>query len=257
MKNIVYSVFILITMIFISCEELESIFGDDMDKLSEEEVVEGLKTALEVGTDTAVTVTSQVNGYYQDEVIKILLPEEAEIIQDYAQQLGLQSTLEDFILSMNRAAEDAAGEAGPIFRNAVTDLTISDGWDILNGINPASEDNNSAFDSTAATNYLTSTTSQNLYNAFQPKIQTSLNKDLISEYSTNEIWSTITTTYNAYAIIAGLEEVNTELDVYVTEEGLDGLFYKVGVEEKAIRRNPSEWGQTKAGDILVKVFGND
>lgn len=257
MRNVIYSVFILISMTFISCEELESIFGEDMDKLSEEEVVEGLKTALKVGTDTAVTVTSRVNGYYQDEVIKILFPEDAEIIQEYAQQLGLENTIEDFILSMNRAAEDASGEAGPIFRNAITDLTISDGWDILNGKNPAGEASNSVFDSTAATNYLISTTYQNLYNAFQPKIKTSLDKDLIGDYSTNEIWSSLTTTYNAYASIAGLREVNTELDNYVTEEGLDGLFYKVGMEEKAIRKNPSDWAQTTVGDILEKVFGND
>ncbi|MFO8235550.1 MAG: DUF4197 domain-containing protein [Bacteroidales bacterium] len=257
MKKVLYTTIILVSLSFIACKELEFIFSEETSKLTEAEVVVGLKTALQVGTDTAVTVTSQDDGYYKDKVIKILLPEEAEIIEDYAQQLGLESTLDNFILSMNRAAEDAASEAGPILHDAITDLSISDGWDILNGTNPATSESTSNFDSTAATNYLISTTNQDLYNAFQPKIKTSLDKNLIEGYSTNEIWNTLTSTYNIYALGAGLEQVNTELDVYVTEEGLDGLFHKVSVEEKVIRKDPAAWAQTRVGNILEKVFGDN
>ena len=208
-----------------------------------------------MGADTSVTVTSQLDGYYKDEVIKIFLPEEALVIQEYASYLGLTTEVENFIKSMNRAAEDAADKASPIFTNAITSLTISDGWDILNGINPAETKKSTEFDSTAATNFLISTTYQSLYDAFQPDIQSSLDKDLISNVSTNELWLAITSAYNEAAFLLGEDQVNTDLDAYVTEKALDGLFYKVGEEEKEIRRDPLKWAETTVGDILNKVFG--
>ena len=256
MKLLKYLLIVVILGSAYSCDELDEIFGETNDKLSEEEVVEGLKTALQVGTDTSVTVTSQLNGYYKDKVIKILLPEEAQVIQQYAEDIGLSSEVDDFIKSMNRSAEDAADKAKPIFTNAITSLSISDGWEILNGSNPAAKGSSSTFDSTAATNYLKSTTYTSLFDAFQPDIQNSLDKDLIGSSSTNEIWNTITTTYNAWAMINGTDQVNTDLDEYVTEEALNGLFYKVAQEEKEIRRDPMDWINTTVGDILNKVFGS-
>ncbi|MGM0497392.1 MAG: DUF4197 domain-containing protein [Bacteroidota bacterium] len=254
MKYLKYFLIVFLLATSYSCEELEDIFGEDSNGLSEKEVVEGLKTALQVGADTSVAVTSEVNGYYKDEVIKILMPEEAKVIQQWAEDYGFSSEVEKFLKSMNRAAEDAAEEASPIFSDAITSLSISDGWDILNGTNPEDSTTISEFDSTAATLYLVSTTQTSLFDAFQPKIENSLDKDLVGSTSTNEIWTTLTTNYNAVAYLYGGDQVNTDLDEYVTEEALDGLFYKVGKEETEIRRDPSQWIDTQVGDILKKVF---
>jgi len=257
MRLIKYLLMISMLASIYSCEELEDFLGDNADGLTESEVVEGLKTALQVGTDTSVTVTSELNGYYKDEVIKILLPEEAQVIQKYAEDVGLSSEVDKFIKSMNRSAEDAADKAKPIFTNAITSMSVSDGWEILNGTNPENNTQSSEFDSTAATGYLNSTTYNSLYDAFQPDIQNSLDKDLVGSASTNEIWETITTSYNAWALIEGKDQVDTDLDKYVTEKALDGLFYKVGQEEREIRRDPGKWIETKVGDILNKVFGDN
>ena len=254
MKFIKYLLIVTLLASLYSCEELEDIFGKDSTGLSEKEVVQGLKTALQVGADTSVAVTSAEDGYYKDEVIKILLPEEAQVIKQYAEDLGLSAEVDKFIESMNRAAENAASEASPIFSDAITSLSISDGWDILNGKNPASSNTESEFDSSAATQYLVSTTYTSLDSAFQPKIEKSLDKDLVGSSSTNEIWEDITTTYNAVAYLYGGDEINTDLDEYVTEKALDGLFHKVGKEEIKIRRDPLQWIDTQVGDILKKVF---
>jgi hypothetical protein len=253
MRIIKYLLIISLLASIYSCEELDDFLGENSDGLSESEVVEGLKTALQVGTDTSVAVTSVKNGYYKDEVIKILLPEEAQVIQEYADQFGLSSEVDKFIKSMNRAAEDAADTAKPIFTNAITSMSISDGWEILNGSNPENTDPSSEFDSTAATNYLISTTYSSLFDAFQPVIQNSLDKDLVGDVSTNEIWTSITNTFN----LLSEEEVNTDLDEHVTEKALDGLFHKVAQEEREIRRDPGKWIETKVGDILNKVFGDN
>ncbi len=259
MKNLTYILILITGLSFTACEELDSLFGEETDKLTEKEVIEGLKTALQVGTDTAVTVASQTNGYYKDETIKVLLPEEVREVEAYMRQLELGDEIDQFIKSMNRAAEDAADEASPIFQDAITNLTISQGWDILNGINPSENTSSkSSFDSTAATNYLRSTTYNSLFDAFQPDIQNSLDKKLVGNLSTNEIWYNITTYYNSVAeYTPGWETINTDLDEYVTEKGLDGLFHKVGEEEIAIRRDPRAWAQTTVGDIFEKVFGNN
>lgn len=252
---------VLIAFLTISCEEMDSLFNTEDDKLTEKEVVKGLKTALEVGSDTAVSVTSQINGYYKDEAIKIMLPPEADVIYDNKdnilfQSLGLDKLIEDAVLSINRSAEDAASEAAPILKDAIVSLSIAEGWDILNGINPAdTAAQQETFDSTAATGYLVSTTHEKLFNTFRPKINNSLEKELVGGISTKQLWNELTSTYNSVAEPAGMNTVDTELDVYVTEKALDGLFHKVGNEEKEIRKNPSRWAGTLVEDILTKVFG--
>lgn len=254
---------VLIAFLAVSCEEMDSLFNTKDNKLTEKEVVKGLKTALEVGSDTAVSVTSQINGYYKDEAIKIMLPPEADVIYENKdnilfQSLGLDKLIENAILSINRSAEDAASEASPILKDAIVSLSIAEGWDILNGINPAdTASQGAAFDSTAATSYLISATYDELFSTFKPKINNSLKKDLagIDGLSTKQIWNDLTSTYNSVAEPAGMKTVDTELDVYVTEKALDGLFLKVGKEEKEIRKNPSRWAGTLVEDILTKVFG--
>ncbi|MGM0532465.1 MAG: DUF4197 domain-containing protein [Bacteroidota bacterium] len=255
-------VLIIIAFLAASCEEMDSLFKEKDTGLSEEEVVKGLKTALEVGSDTAVAVTSERNGYYRDEAIKIMLPPEADIIYEHKddalfQSLGLDQLIDDAVLSINRSAEDAASEASPILRDAITSLSISGGRDILNGKNPAdSNAQQEAFDSTAAANYLKSTTYNDLFNAFKPRFDESLKKELVGGVSTKQIWNELTSTYNSVASVAGMETVDTELETYVTEKALDGLFLKVANEEKEIRKDPTQWAGTLVEDILKKVFSS-
>lgn len=245
-------VIISFLLFFTSCEETSDI-ADIISNipLTEEEVIEGLKEALSVGTDTAVTTVSQVNGYFLDELIKIYLPPEADIIVDNADNqllsvLGVDAFIEDMVLKLNRAAEDAAKDAAPIFIDAITEMTIQDAFAILNGAD------------TSATHYLREKTFIALQEAFQPKIAASLNKPIVAGISATETWTSFTTLYNEIANswpgqLAGLTPVNTELDAYVTTKGLHGLFVKVANEEQAIRTDPL----ARVTDILERVFGGN
>jgi len=247
-------IFVILVMLicFTSCEDT----GDIIDiientGLTEAQVIEGLKEALAIGTDTAVSIVSQVNGYYMDEVIKIYLPPEADIIVENVNNpilstLGVDAFIEDMVMKLNRAAEDAAKEATPIFINAITEMTIQDAFGILNGAD------------TSATHYLREKTFIALQEAFQPKIAVSLNKPIVAGISAAETWTTFTTSYNniansTFGQLAGLTPVNTELDAYVTTKGLQGLFVKVAEEEQAIRTDPL----ARVTDILEKVFGGN
>jgi hypothetical protein len=265
-------IFILVFsgILFTACAELVKIANEATSQttttsnpLSGNEVIEGLKTALLVGTDTSVSVTSRVNGFYKDEAIKILLPPEAQKIyanKDKAifKATGLDKKLEDAVLALNRAAEDASKEAAPIFKSAITGMSFSDGWAILKGKNPAATTQSTTFDSTAATGYLRSTTYNQLRDAYSPKVNASLDKKLVGNYSPNQIWNTLTSSYNTVAknSMGMIEPVaTTNLGTYVTEKALDGLFYKVAVEEKKIRKDPMKWAKTAVGNILQRVFG--
>ncbi|MDO9511905.1 MAG: DUF4197 domain-containing protein [Bacteroidales bacterium] len=214
--------------------------------LTEAEVVQGLKSALIVGSDTAVQNCSRLNGFYSDQLIKILLPEDAKIlVENIALIPGGSQMLESVILRMNRAAEDAASQATPIFVDAVTSMSFSDAFAILNGTD------------SAATNYLRQKTFTPLTNLFLPVVSASLNKELIGGVSTNEAWAELSGAYNTLANslvgqLSGLTPVNTQLDAHVTNKGLNGLFYKLAMEEKSIRNDP--WA--RVNDILKKVFGN-
>lgn len=268
MKNIFY----LVLIIFLSqsavppgCEEtLKRIPASDSAALTNQEIIEGLKVALLVGTDSSVKFTSRVDGYYKDAVIKIMLPPEAKRVYDnrnntILRAAGIDRKLEEAILALNRAAEDAAHEAGPIFKNAIKNLSITDGLTILQGKNPLSAQSSSHFDSTAATSYLHSATYNELLNAFSPKVNNSLNKALVADLSPNQIWDALTFNYNSIAMKSfGLLEPiqNIDLGKYVTEKALDGLFYKVAQEEKEIRLDPWKWAKTSVANILQKVFGS-
>lgn len=235
-----------------SCDNTDEIIDIIQNPpLTEAEVVAGLKSALTIGTDTAVSIVSKVNGYYLDELIKIYLPPEADIIVDNADNpllaaIGMQDLIDDIILKMNRAAEDAATEAIPIFVDAITAMTIQEAFNILDGAD------------TSATHYLRENTYGDLKSTFQPKIASSLDKPLVGGISAKETWASVTGLYNEVANsiagqLAGLTPVNTELDEHVTVKALDGLFVKVGDEEKDIRTDPL----ARVNDILKKVFGKN
>ena len=234
---------------FNSCDEgtINNIINST--SLTDEEIAEGLKEALIVGTDTSVSIVSALDGYYKDEIIKIFLPPEADIIVDnkdnaLLQAIGINALIDDMVLKLNRAAEDAAIEAKDIFVNSITSMTIIDAVDLLYG------------EDTAATHFLRITTSDALKSAFKPKITTSLNKPIVGGVSTNDTWESFTGKYNDVANtlagkLAGLTPVETELDSYVTWKALEGLFYKLSLEERDIRTDPL----ARVNDILQKVFG--
>jgi hypothetical protein len=208
--------------------------------LSEAEIVDGLKTALNVGTDSTVKKVSATNGYYNDQIIKILLPSEADVVVDYIKALpGGEQTIENVIKSVNLSAEDAANKAKPIFADAVTNLTITDGMNILKG----SDD--------AATQYLKTNTYTQLKEVYKPKMDSSLSKPLFGKgTSAKTLYKNIVDAYNVYAQLWNKPLVNSDLTDFVTGKALDGLFKKVADEEYKIRKDPL----ARVTEILQKVF---
>ncbi len=244
MKKILLLLFVPSLLFFTACDELTDVSDG---QLSSEEIIEGLKAALNKGTDTSTVILSASDGYYKDKLVKILLPPEAEQILEYINYIpGGDAMVEDVVLGINRSAEDAAKDAKPIFVDAITGITIEEGLNILQGKNTAK---NGEFDSTAATGYLKSRTYNDLVGAYAPKIGASLDKKLLGDLTTNQAWEKLTNTYNL--LVSADKRVNTDLGEFCTEKALDGLFLKVGDQEKRIRKNPFEW----ASDILEKVFG--
>lgn len=211
------------------------------DELSAETIVAGLKEALKVGTDTAVTRLSKKDGFYSNAALKILLPEEAAPIVDVVGQVPLLSgVIDEAVLAINRAAEDAAVEAKPIFVNAITSMTIADGLEILNG------------NDTAATAYLRANTETELYNAFKPKIETSLSKEIVGNVSAESAYKKVIDTYNfAVLLMEDRKQITTNsLSEHTTRRALRGLFKKVGEEETLIRRDPAH----RVTELLKDVF---
>ena len=235
-------------ILFSGCAELSSLMQSvPMDvPLSEAEVVDGLKEALITGSKNASSILSAVDGYYGDVLVKILLPEEASVIIDNLSKIpGGEKLVEDVILSINRAAEDAAREVAPIFINSIKQMTINDAFGILRGA-----DN-------AATLYLISTTRDDLFNVFKPKIRQSTEKDIVGGISAKDSWDALTGKWNLFANsiagrLAGVSPVNTDLEDYLTNKALDGVFLKVQDEEKNIRQNVS----ARITPLLQKVFGS-
>ncbi len=240
------TILLIFIMSLTSCEVPDSLINvvNQNLPLTEQEVVSGLKEALKVSTDTAVNVVSAINGYYKDHLIKILLPPEADIIvqnknNSLLQAAGITKFINDAELSLNRAAENAAKSATPIFVNAIKSMTINDAFNILNGSD------------TAATHYFRQKTYAKLENLFNPQIKKSLRKPLTHGISADKAWSTLADTYNEIAPLAGWKKVNVQLDKYVTHKALDGLFIKIAQQEKQIRTNP----KAQVTDILKRVFG--
>nr|WP_262486866.1 DUF4197 domain-containing protein [Geofilum rubicundum] len=219
MKRRIY-LFILSAFLLSSCAELLQVVQtiDTERPLTQTEVVSGLKEALKIGTDSAASRLARQNGYYGDQAVKILLPPEAAVIVNNVHRLpGGEKMLEDLILRINRSAEDAAREAGPVFYRAITQMSIQDGFGILRG------------EQDAATSYLKNNTYQQLFNLYQPKLKTSLDKKLIAGVSTNQSWETLTTQWNRLAgslagQVAGLNKVEVELDTYLTDKALEACF---------------------------------
>ncbi|RYY84261.1 MAG: DUF4197 domain-containing protein [Chitinophagaceae bacterium] len=199
--------------------------------LSSDEVINGLKEALSVGTNKGAARLSAVDGFFKDAAIKILMPAEAQKVESKLRSLGFGKQVDQAILSMNRAAEEATKQAAPIFLNAIKGITIQDGMSILRG------------DNQAATTYLKGKTQSALTEAFRPVIEQALAKVNATKY-----WNTLFTTYNRVS----KDKVNPDLAAYVTEKSLSGIFYNVGQEETKIRQDPA----ARTTELLKKVFGS-
>lgn len=199
--------------------------------LSSDDIVAGLKEALSQGTKKSADKLSAVDGFFKDAAVKILLPPEAAKVEKALRNAGLGKQVDDAILSLNRAAEDAAKSAAPIFLDAVKNMSVQDGVGILRGAD------------TAATSYLRKSTTAKLTAAFRPVIDESLKKTNATQY-----WNTVFNTYNKMPFVS---KVNTDLPAYATSKALDGVFYYVAQEEKNIRQNPA----AQVTDLLKKVFG--
>ncbi len=237
MKN--RSILILTILLTISISS-EAQFLKDLKKkvqspsskgLTEADAAQGIREALIKGTSTGVETVSKLDGYFKNPEIKIPFPPEAKEIESKLRSIGLGKKCDDVVLSVNRAAEDAATEAKPIFIAAIKGMTIRDAINIVRG------------EQDAATQYLKRTTTEQLTIKFKPIIENSLEKVDATKY-----WSDVITSYNKIPFVT---KMNPDLAAYVTEKAIEGLFVMIAKEELRIRKDPV----ARTSEILRKVFG--
>ena len=203
--------------------------------LTNEEVISGLKEALNVGIKNAVNLSSVTDGFLKNDVIRLPFPPDAIKVREKAINFGLSKQVTTFEETLNRAAEEATKKALPIFVDAIKNMSVSDGFSILKGGDGA------------ATKFLKSQTSNQLVIAFAPVVKEATTKVQLTAY-----WNPIITRYNSAMTLSGGQKLDPDLDAYITQKAIDGLFYLVETEENKIRKDPL----ARVSDILVKVFGS-
>lgn len=201
--------------------------------LSNDEIVAGLKEALSVGAKNSSGKLSALDGFFANAAIKVLMPAEAKKVENTLRNAGMGNMVDDAILSMNRAAEEASKSAASIFVDAIRQMGFQDALSILRGTD------------TAATSYLKGKTIAALTTAFKPVIDDALLKTGATKH-----WKTVFETYNK--LPTTFKKINTDLSGYVTDKALSGLFYQVAIEEQKIRKDPA----ARVNDVLKKVFGS-
>ncbi len=209
--------------------------GSSTPALTNDEVIAGLKEALNVGIKNSVDLTSVTDGFLKNNDIRLPFPPDAEKVKNKAIEWGLQGQVDKFETTLNRAAEEATKEALPIFKDAILNMSISDGFSILNGGDGA------------ATRFLKDKTTSALVSAFRPKVDAAISKVKLTDY-----WNPIITKYNAAMNLTGGQKLNPDLSEYVTERAISGLFFMVEKEENKIRKDPL----ARVTDLLQKVFGS-
>jgi hypothetical protein len=203
--------------------------------LTNEEVISGLKEALNVGIKNAVNLSSVTDGFLKNDVIRLPFPPDAIKVREKAINFGLSKQVTTFEETLNRAAEEATKKALPIFIDAIKNMSVSDGFSILKGGDGA------------ATKFLKSQTSNQLVIAFAPVVKEATTKVQLTAY-----WNPIITRYNSAMTLSGGQKLDPDLDAYITQKAIGGLFYLVETEENKIRKDPL----ARVSDILVKVFGS-
>lgn len=220
-------------LLTVACGELQSVVNQlpgNGTVVSNTDIAEGLRQALNQGIDKQVSKLAETDGFFQNALVRILLPEELQKVEKTLRDIGLGNLADEGLKLMNRAAEDAVGEATPIFVNAVKGITFSDARGILLG------------NERAATDYLMRATHTQLYQKFHPIINNSFEK-----VGADQVWSNMITRYNALPFT---DDVNPDLTDYVTQEALDGIFTMIAVEEKDIRTSIG----SRTTELLRKVF---
>ncbi|MCL9806268.1 DUF4197 domain-containing protein [Flavobacterium amniphilum] len=222
---------------FVSNAQLKDLIKKAEDKISAItkkdgglDIAGGLKEALNKGVDIQVKKLTATDGFYKNEAVKILLPEELQKVDKTLRKMGMSKLADDGIRALNRAAEDAVKESTPIFVDAIKNITITDAKNILLG------------NQDAATNYLQTSTRNPLYAKFNPVVQQSIGK-----VGADVIWNNIIKKYNNLPLVT---KVNPDINDYVTNKALDGVFKMIAVEEKNIRTNLN----SRTSDLLKKVF---
>ncbi|HHU35995.1 MAG TPA: DUF4197 domain-containing protein [Treponema sp.] len=225
--------------------------GKTDTKVTNADTIAALREALVEGAKSASATLSAENGYFGNELFKILLPPEAKPMVDSISKIPQGKKLvDDVVLRLNRSAEEAAKDVVPIFKDAITSMTITDGIAIVKG------------GDRAATDYLERKTRSRLHALYQPKVDAALTKPLVMKVSAKKSWNTLSTAYNkagtfvnAAAALKGSKEpmppVNVDLAGYATDKALDGLFLMIAQEEGKIRENPLKYSSA----IIQKVFG--
>lgn len=247
MKKIIIPIGICASLILSSCDVLNDVAevlvdgtettGETKPSLTNSEVISGLKEALNVGIKNSVDLTSITDGFLGNADIRLPFPADAIRVKEKALEWGLDGQVEKFETALNRAAEESTKEALPIFKDAILGMSISDGFSILKGGDGA------------ATSFLKDNTTAALVAAFAPKVEAAIAKVKLTEY-----WEPIASKYNTFANLplTSAEPVNTNLNEYVTERAVTGLFHMVELEENKIRKDPL----ARVTDILQKVFGS-
>lgn len=230
MKKLLLSLAIVLSC---SCETVQQVLESVPVNggLSTTQIAAGLKEALSIGAQNGSSKLSAVDGFFANAAIKILMPPEAQNVEKTLRSVGMGSVIDNAILSMNRAAEEAAKSAAPIFLDAVKGMSITDAIGILKG------------GDFAATDYFKQNTSSALTAAFSPVINTAMEKVNVTKY-----WNDVFSIYNKFSS----KPVDTNLGAFVTAKALDGIFYAVGQEEQKIRKDPV----ARVTDLLKSVFGS-
>jgi hypothetical protein len=216
-----------------SCAELQSVanqFPATSGVLSSADIASGLRQALDKGISTQVVKLTATDGFYKNQLVKILLPAELRKVDQGLRAIGLGSLADEGLLLMNRAAEDAVKEATPIFISAVKGITFNDAKTILLG------------DKKAATYYLEQSTNSALYSKFNPVIRKSFDK-----VGAAKVWSNLITKYNSIPLVT---KVNPDLTDYVTKQALEGVYKMIAIEEQNIRNNIS----ARTSILMQRVF---
>ena len=238
-KVVFFSLMFLISLFIGGCAEFKDISIDEIFQsprgqksgLDEKTVGAGLKDALRVGTERAVYRTSKTDGFLANKLIHIALPEEFDSVAAALRTIGLGNQVDSLEMAMNRAAERASGEAKAVFWDAVTRMTLYDVYGILNG------------GETAATDYFRAKTSDSLRNRIHPIVVGKM-----GEVGLYKLYNQIITTYNTLPLVS---KPAINLEDYVTEKTLDGLFIIIAQEEQQIRKNPA----ARTTKLLQEVFG--
>jgi hypothetical protein len=236
MKNILLLSFILLNFTVNAqglgglLKKASNLVNESGSGLSSQDIANGLKEALTIGAEKGCVNLSKSDGFFKNAALKILMPPEAQKIENTIRGLGMNQLADDFILSMNRAAEDACNTAAPIFVKAIKEMSITDGINILKG------------NESAATTYLRSKTEIDLKASFSPIIKTSLDKVDATKY-----WEKIINTYNAIPLT---KKMNPDLIAYVTDKSMNGIYSEIASQEKEIRANPL----ARTSALLKSVF---